>query len=252
MARLTIALFLFFLPLLLISQENDAAILEYGRESIRQGKAEEVVKELEVAILRNDEHKPAYLLAQGLCYWALNQPSKAKVNVEQLLETELTNSALINCDGYWLLGNIYESENKPNQEIAAFKKALTYRPTHPEIRITLALALIENNKNEEALLILNKVISEGYEHSFIYNNLASGLLNLDKLGEAKDALDRALQLDPENPFVYYNYYQYFKKKRDLNRACENLSIALSKDVLEYGLASDLQFFESIQQKECKK
>lgn len=250
MCRSTLILCLLLSPLFLIAQDNDALILEFAREEIRQGKAEEAIKELQLGILKNDKERPAYLLAQSLCFWHLEQISKAKANLERVFETEKTNSPLINYDGYWLKGSIHEFNGEPDEEIVAYKKALSYNASHPEISVTLALALIENKKNEEGLEILNRMLAEGFEHSFIYNNKASALLNLDRLDEAKDALEKALELDAENPFVYYNYYQYYKKKGDLIKACENISIATQKNVLDYGLNNDLLFFQSIQKKEC--
>ena len=191
-------------------------------------------------------------MAQGLCLWELNRTPKALSNIDQILEHEEDNSALVNCDTYWLLGGIYETENEPAKEIEAYKKALRYDPSRVEIKITLALALIESEKAEEGLDMLDGVLSDGYEHSFIYNNRALALLKLDSLSEAKQALDTALKLDEDNPFVYYNYYQYYKKIGDDELACENLSSALAKDVLAYGLASDLRLFERLQRKECNK
>lgn len=251
MKPLLIAL-LFLSPVFLQAQSQDAAILEYARASIRENGMEESLKQLELLMAEREDFRPACLLGQALCYSKLEQLDQAKAHLDEVFATEQTNSALVNCDSYWLRGNIHEREGEPAEEIAAFKKALSYIPDHPEIRSTLALALINSDKNEEGVSILEGMISEGYEHSFIFNNMAAGLLNLDQLKEAKAALDKAQELDEENPFVYYNYYQYFKKKGDLTQACENLSTALSLDVLVYGIPADLEKWEGLQKKECSK
>ena len=250
MIRQTLTLLVFLLACSLAAQTTDADILEFARVANRENRVEEAIKFLEIEINKDDAHQPAYLLAQGLCFWNIANYAEAKGNLELVFATEKTNSALVNSDAYWLLGNICEVEHRPEEEILAYKKALVYRPGHPEISVTLALALIETDKNEEGLAILDWMLEEGYEHSFIYNNRALGLLKIGRLAAAKENLDIAQKLDPDNPFVDFNYFLYYQEKGDDNRACKYLAAALEKDVLAYGLEDDLRSFRSLQAEHC--
>jgi DNA-binding winged helix-turn-helix (wHTH) protein/TolB-like protein/Tfp pilus assembly protein PilF len=91
---------------------------------------------------------------------------------------------------------------------AAYEKALALKPQLPETRMLLANFLTENNRVEEAVPILRKVIEENPNHSLARWELSYAYRYSGMLDQSIAEGESALQLDPHITGHLFNSYLY--------------------------------------------
>jgi DNA-binding winged helix-turn-helix (wHTH) protein/TolB-like protein/Tfp pilus assembly protein PilF len=98
---------------------------------------------------------------------------------------------------------------------AAYEKALALKPQQPEARMLLANFLTENNRVEEAVPMLRKIIEENPNHSLARWELSYAYRYSGMLDQSIAEGERALQLDPHikghlfNSYLYAGQYEKF-------------------------------------------
>jgi DNA-binding winged-HTH domains len=91
---------------------------------------------------------------------------------------------------------------------AAYEKALALKPQQPETRMLLANFLTENNRVEEAVPMLRKIIEENPNHSLARWELSYAYRYSGMLDQSIAEGESALQLDPHITGHLFNSYLY--------------------------------------------
>jgi len=101
-------------------------------------------------------------------------------------------------------GLALEAENRPEEAIVAYAKALESGKPRPELAFNLGNLMYAVGKKEEAAqcFALATEIDEAYVEA--WNNLGNSLADQDRQAEAVDAFQRALDLEEDYPDAHYN------------------------------------------------
>ena len=104
---------------------------------------------------------------------------------------------------YKIKGESLRNLNSHIEAIESFDKALQIDPEYTEAMNQKSLILIfDVNRPSEALLTINKAISNDNNNPTLYNTKGLALLNTDRYYEALESFNKAIELDPR----YYEAY----------------------------------------------
>jgi superkiller protein 3 len=227
--------------------------LNFYNQGIELANAErysEAIQAFSKGIEASDISIAANYLGRARCYFELGEFEPAKKDVESGLKSEKINNERINCDLYWLNALILSIEGKEKEALEAFRKALGYSPANAALKASYSLALIESGQPEKAVELLNQVLAQSQDDAYALNNRALGLIYLTRIEESKRDLDKSFEIDSENPFLYKNYFLYFQAIGDMDKACRNLKMALSKDMAVYGYPKDSAELKKLWETRC--
>ena len=96
----------------------------------------------------------------------------------------------------------------------------------------LANALYEEERYDEALVVLEGLISLNDKDARYYNAAGAIFIQKEKYDEAYDALNQCLELDPENLDAYVNRGEVFLMNSRLEEAAADFDKAISMDPME--------------------
>ena len=221
-----------------------------GIELMNSGHYSEAIGVFSKGIEASDISMAVNYLGRARCYFELGEYEPAKKDVESGLKSEKINNERINCDLYWLNAMILSIEGKEKAELEAYQKALEYSPSNNALKVNYSLVLIESGQPEKAVEILDQVLAQSQDDAYALNNRALGLIYLTRIEESKRDLDKSFEIDSENPFLYKNYFLYFQAIGDMDKACRNLKMALSKDMTVYGYPKDSAELKELWQTRC--
>ena len=121
----------------------------------------------------------------------------AQIGDKKAVDTGLEPSAL-----YFGRANAYIGQEKIDEAIADFRKALTLDPENPHIMNSLGYTLADNNRNlDEALGYLNEATRIEPRSGYIVDSLGWVLFRLGRFPEALDKLEAAIALSPSSATV---------------------------------------------------
>ena len=129
--------------------------------------------------------------------------------------------------GYVSLGVSLEWENKYEEAITAYKKALTLKRVDRKIIYTnLALIFMKTKNYKAAIDYANKVIAINPYQSISYKVLATAHLNSRNFKQAEIILSKALSLFPQNGDLYIILGVVYENQGRLQNAVDVLHRAL--------------------------
>ncbi len=96
------------------------------------------------------------------------------------------------------LGKIYESTSRPSDAEGMYRDALAIKPEAREPRYRLAIVLEHENKTEEAIVELKKILLANPADPQGLVELGFLLGKMGRMGDARVCFDEALKLDPNN------------------------------------------------------
>ena len=239
---------------------NLSLMTAYGQEGLKffneglvlnaKGEFQKAFEVFSKGIEINDISKSVNYYGRACANYGLKNLKQAKSDIKQSLKTEKINNERINSDIYWLQALVADTEGKKKLEIRSYKKAIEYAPDNDLLKISLGLALIEDNKHHKAIQILTEIIDKGNQHAFAYNNRGLAYLKLKDFEKAKSDFEESKNLDDQNPFLYKNYFLYYKEKNEMGNACKALEEALTKDMSMYGEEHDTKELKKLKAKFC--
>lgn len=103
-----------------------------------------------------------------------------------------------------VLGAALHRQQRMDEAIACYRKALQINPATQDARYFLANALRETGADEAAEKEYKRLLDEQPDHLHALNNLSALLTNRGRLRQAAALLDRALELSPESPELLVN------------------------------------------------
>ena len=121
----------------------------------------------------------------------------AKNKIDDLIIDFSNSSVLFN-----ILGAFYSEQNKLEEAIANYKKAIKIKSTYAQVHNNLGIALHKLNKLDEAIKSYKVAISLNDSFAEAYNNLGSAMREVNNLPEALEYLKKATKVKP-------NYFEAF-------------------------------------------
>lgn len=237
-------LVLFAISSLFSAKGQDGLSYYYsGIDAYRTGNLETAIALFTDGIAVNDQSASANFLGRAICYYYAQSMGKAQQDVLAGLQNEALNSAAVNGNLYYTLGLLLNWIGDKPGAVDAFQKALNYNPDDAAIKTGYALSLLEMDRPEEALTLLNTVITPNKKDAFALNNRGLAYYQLGDFDAAKSDLDAALKLDASNPFLFKNYYLVYKAQNNLKAACDALQLALKLDMGYYGNPEDKKLWQ---------
>jgi tetratricopeptide (TPR) repeat protein len=104
---------------------------------------------------------------------------------------------------YLEMGKDLVREDKLDEALVALRKVLASRPDHGDALFEVGLIHLRRGAPHAAVEILTKAKASGRKNHRLHLHLAEALLRQDKLDEALVELDEALAFKPSEPDVHY-------------------------------------------------
>ena len=193
----------------------EEAFLRQGSESLHQirlaqlalagGNEEEAVQTLRRAIEVDPTSIPARI-ALGFEYQSQGHPEEALVQFEVAarLRPEYP-------DLQYDLGLLYEVLRRPAEAERCLRRALELNPEYFQARASLADLLIRQERHQEAMCDLSRLLDSGIRSADLRVQKAQIHMDLDQPAEAVEELEEAIALNPSYPRTYFVLGQAFRR-----------------------------------------
>jgi arylsulfatase A-like enzyme/Tfp pilus assembly protein PilF len=99
-------------------------------------------------------------------------------------------------DGWFMLGNVYARQNRQEEAIGFFKRALALKPDDEEAVINMAHAYRKLGRDEDALVGFRRFLELDPKNAQVHYEIAQILLDRGKNAEATVSLHQALAVQP--------------------------------------------------------
>ncbi len=113
--------------------------------------------------------------------------------------------------------------------LAIYSEANFKVPKDPETLFKMGYALMQQDRDEEALEYLKEAVELDKNDTFIHQALASVYRKLGEYASARNHLNVSLALDSTNPITYYNYGNLLVDMKHFDEAKEMYKKALELD-----------------------
>ena len=196
--------------------------LTLGRSLMEMGKTDEAIQNLEKAIsLEPDE--PIGRINLALAYFSAGDYEKAMANVEKVEEVQAESN-----QASYLKGLILSRMERYIEAIEPLETAMAGAPENTEILFSLAIAYERTGQREQAVDLLQKILTIDPDDSQVLNYLGYMWAERgENLDEAEKLIARALEIEPENGYyidsmawVYYQRGDYQKALQEMLRSIE--------------------------------
>lgn len=153
-----------------------------------------------------------------------HKTDEAIVLLGKYLQDEASSSPLF----YALLSSLYVNQQHTKQALTTLHKGITTFPENYQLHFELGLLLEKNNRNQEALTEMRKVLELHPDHAdalnFIGYTLADKNMHLE---EALGYILHAIELKPENGFIIDSLGWVYFRMGKFQKATEALEHAVS-------------------------
>ena len=171
--------------------QYDKAVVAY-----RYGLKDEALKYLQRALELAPDHSPSYNLL-GLIFLERGNLSQALGYYQKAVEINPEFP-----EALYGLGRVYEELGEKEKALTAYQRSYQLNP-QPEVAFSLAKALYLSQRLEEALKIVEKLVST-QPSSGAYNLRGVILNHLGRYKEAVDSFQQALKLAPDDEVAAVN------------------------------------------------
>lgn len=162
------------------------------------------------------------LLKQGLGYHQQGQYAQAEQVYVQILRQEPENTNVL-C----LLGMVARGQEKLEEAIACYQKAIALKPDFIEARFNLGNALSASQRREEAIACYQVLLELQPSHAGAYSNLGLLYHQQHQIEESKRAYEQAIAIDPHQVESLYNLGNLYKTEQDFDQAVSYYQQALN-------------------------
>jgi tetratricopeptide (TPR) repeat protein len=128
-------------------------------------------------------------------------------------------------ESFYQLGRYYQGQNRYEQALAAYQKALAIDGTFAEARNGLGVIYAMQGKQQEALEQFRLAVKQAPNAAHIHNNLGYALYLSGSYAEAANALERAVVLEPSNQAAHTNLALALDKAGDRGKAVQVMAQA---------------------------
>ncbi len=126
-----------------------------------------------------------------------------------------------NPDIYFEYGLLLEEDDKQEQAITSMEKVLALEPDHAEALNYIGYTWADNNTNlEQALLHIQRAMELKPGNGYIQDSLGWVYFRMGKLSQAKIELLKALDLEPQDPHIYDHLGDIYREQGETRKASE--------------------------------
>lgn len=122
------------------------------------------------------------------------------------------------------LGDLLRKKGRLAAAVLEYRRALSEAPDSISILNKLSSALIQSQKDEEALPLLNRASEISPDHPTAHTNLGRIYLKRKDFKKAKEAFLESIQINPFNPEVHQGLSEAYEKLGDGARALREKEI----------------------------
>jgi len=203
--------------------DEDLEILEYAKNqkvdilviANKIDKAWEERREILDKVKKDLKLREIEINDKNVCYFSNDEDYKAEVEFElvhiiqefikNVAESKKQNYKLIEMNPeYWNNKGDEELRNeKPQEALKCFDKAIELEPNEPIYWNNKGFALDELKRYEEAIECYDRAIKLNPNNPIYWNNKGYALKELKRYEEAIECYDRAIELNPNEP-IYWN------------------------------------------------
>ncbi|MBT3389869.1 MAG: tetratricopeptide repeat protein [Chloroflexi bacterium] len=206
--------------------------IERGLDFIEQGELQLAAAEFQAALELAPENTDA-LNNLGLVYIDLGLYEQAN----KLFETVLTNNPddlIANGGKCAALAFI-----QPLQGEVQCREVIKANPQNSDAINSLGIALVLQNKTEDAIIAFQTAIELAPQHKWAHNNLGRTYLDLGDYEQAISELSTAIKINPENDLAYYNLGLAYARQSDYQAAIPYYEQAIQLNPNKTGAYFDL-------------
>jgi len=134
-----------------------------------------------------------------------------------------------------IVRELVEAADEKMQEGDFFRALTIYseanykEPKNPETLFKMGYALMQQDRDDEALEYLKEAVELDKNDTFIHQALASVYRKMGEYASARNHLNVSLALDSSNPITYYNYGNLLVDMKHYEEAKEMYKKALELD-----------------------
>ncbi|MDQ2986431.1 MAG: tetratricopeptide repeat protein [Armatimonadota bacterium] len=145
--------------------------------------------------------------------WTLGKYSEARKFALKAIQIDPQSSY-----AYFMLGNIFDREERYSEAIGAYQKSLALNPRMENVRTDLGI-LLEAFERFEAAEAVYRVWTELEPHHIdAHLKLGNLLMRLKRMEEAEAMLRTAIELDPQGPSAHIDLGTLFQRTNRLKEA----------------------------------
>ena len=123
----------------------------------------------------------------------------------------------------------HQTIGRLNEAEAAYRKALSISPRHPDALHLLGMAAFQRGQGEAAVDLIGRAIAEKPQIAMYHYNRGNVLSELGRLGEAIDSYNVARQRKPDFPDLYTGLGLALRAANRLEEAEDSLREAVRRD-----------------------
>ena len=105
---------------------------------------------------------------------------------------------------YYNLGTIFQKQDKLDEAIEMYEKAIALHLNHPNVYYNLGVIFKAQNRYEVAAELYEKTIALSPDHANAYTNLGNIRKDQNRLEEAMSLYEKAIALNPDNANALLN------------------------------------------------
>jgi tetratricopeptide (TPR) repeat protein len=141
---------------------------------------------------REQRGDAVHSINQARAYIDLGQLDKAHEAVNQALALDPANA-----EAYFVRGRIMQLLGDPEAAIASYQESIAHNPqANPYALNNLALIFIQRGWFNEAVVLLEKAVTQKHDVAFFHHNLGIALQHTGNFHKALAAFQAALMIDP--------------------------------------------------------
>jgi predicted AlkP superfamily phosphohydrolase/phosphomutase/Flp pilus assembly protein TadD len=157
------------------------------------------------------------------CYQAMNRITDCRKLVEKIKGKEKKDLPSLMV----LEGNLFLSENKPQQALECFKQAEQKAQNYPNIYLQLGRCYLQLKQWDDAIRSFNKALTIDKDNAHVYHGLSMAFLRKGQYHEAIDHALSAVGLLYHLPFAHYHLGEALAAIKEYEQAAQAFEVCLT-------------------------
>ena len=195
--------------------QNDQALYGQAVEYYQSGNLSEAERILRQILTNNPKHAPS-LHVMGIIGLDVQNYEIAEALVREAVALQDNNPNF-----HLTLGRILGRQEKKEDAIKSYRKALSLRPDFTDALNNLSTMLLSTGKSDEALKIFAKILKKNPQDFNALSNTASILYQNKKYEESITHYRAALAVNPVNANIYFDLGRAFQEQNKTDEALSN-------------------------------
>lgn len=170
-------------------------------------------RKLFTKLVSNGNGNPEFYYYLGEAYTESGQPASSLVAYKNAVQLDSTHLRSL-----FRLGKYFLVKKQPDQALLYINKGLEFYSNDVGFVNLKALVYFNDNKYEEAIPWLEKVLELGEYKEYVYEKLAYSYYKNWEFGKAKKTYKELLKLNDQNSDTYFGLAEVYRKNMELDSA----------------------------------